>query len=137
MPKPVDIVVVIQREHDALAAETRIAQCPPIVAVNDIDHIAEVPRCLRDNHPTTVTALAGSKSAAFVVYCPSLQSTALWVATGNNDYRDDYLLYLNSTFMLGLSRMPEQYDVDHLYNRARAQLYGPAISARRTRHREG
>ncbi len=124
MKNPVDVAGVIQREHDALALETRIAQCPPIVAVNDVDEVARVPRCLRDNHATTVTALAGVNGAAFVVDCPSLESTALWVATTKNDYRDDYLLYLNSTYKLGLSEIPRQYDVDHLYNQARALLYG-------------
>jgi len=124
MSNPTDIAGVIRREHDALASETRIAQCPPIVAVNDMDDIGRIPRSLRDSHPTTVTALAGAKGAAFVVDCPSLDSTVLWVGTGNDDYRSDYAVYLNSIYKLKLPRVPAEYDVDHLYNRARAQMYG-------------
>lgn len=124
MKNPANVAEVIRREHDALALETRIAQCPPIVAVNDINEVARVPRCLRDSHPTSVTALAGAKGKAFVVDCPSLESTALWVGSANNDYRDDYLVYLNSKYKLEITQIPREYDVDHLYNQARALLYG-------------
>lgn len=119
-----DVAAVIQREHDALASETRLAQCPPIVAVNQMDDVGRVPSALRWNHPTTVTPLANAKGGAFVVDCPSLQSTALWVATANDAYRDDYLAYLNGTYHLNLSKVPAEYDVDHLYNRSRARMYG-------------
>ncbi len=123
MPNPADVGGVIQREHEALAAETRIAQCPPLVAVNNMDDVVRVPSNLRLEHATTVTALAGAKGS-FVVDCPSLQSTALWVGTGNDSYRDDYLLYLNSNYQLNLAKVPAEYDVDHLYNRSRARMYG-------------
>ncbi len=36
MGKPWDLAAVMQREKDALIAETRIAQCPPLVAVNNM-----------------------------------------------------------------------------------------------------
>ena len=55
--------------------------------------------------------------------CPSLQSTALWVGASNSYYRQDYLHFLNVTYGLGLSSIPTRYDVDHLYNRSRAQIY--------------
>jgi len=48
----------------------------------------------------------------------------LWLGTGDDDYRNDYLLYLNSTYDLGLTEIPKAYDVDHLYNRSRAKAYG-------------
>jgi len=124
MSNPVDVAGVIHREHSALAAETRIAQCPPIVAVNDMDDISRVPRVLRDAHATSVNRLAGARGPAFVVDCPSLDSTALWVGTGNDYYRDDYVVYLNAFYKLKLEKVPAEYDVDHLYNRARAQMYG-------------
>jgi hypothetical protein len=124
MLKPPDVAGVIQREHDALAAETRSAQCPPLVAVNNMDDVARVPSKLRWNHPATVTPLQNSRGLAFVVDCPSLESTALWVATGNDDYREDYLRYLRSAFQLDISKVPASYDVDHLYNRSRARMYG-------------
>ena len=100
-----------------------MAQCPPLVAVNNIDDVSRIPSSLRWNHPTTVTALAGAKGA-IVVDCPTLKSTALWVMTSNDDYRNDYRLYLNSTYDLGLEKVPAEYDVDHLYNRSRARMYG-------------
>ena len=124
MSNPVDVAGVIRREHDALAVETRITQCPPIVAVNDMDDVGRVPRVLRDAHATTVKSLAGTRGTAFVVDCPSLDSTALWVGTANDYYRDDYVVYLNSIYKFKLERVPAHYDVDHLYNRARAQMYG-------------
>src|SRR4051812_5783544 len=98
-----DVPSVIQREHDALAVETRIGKCPPLVAVNNMEDAARVPSKLRWDHATTVTALAGAKGAAFIVDCPSLNSTALWVGTGNDYYRDDYLAYLNGAYKLSLS----------------------------------
>ena len=70
-----------------------------------------------------MTVLKGAKGVAFVMDCPSLHSTALWVGTGNNDYRQDYLRFLNVTYGLGLTSIPARYDVDHLYNRSRAQTY--------------
>lgn len=124
MPKLADISTVLKREHDALAAETRISQCPPLVAVNDMDEVVRLPTNLRWNRSTTVTPLTAAKGTAFVVDCPSLESTALWAATDNGSYRPDYLQFLNSTFQLGLSAIPVPYDVDHLYNRSRAQIYG-------------
>ena len=124
MPKLPDIASVIKREHDALAAETKIAQCPPFVALNDMDDVARVPTKLRSNNPATVTALQGAKGSAFVVDCPSLQSTALWVGTNNDHYRTDYLGFLNSSYQLGLTSISAPYDVDHLYNRSRARVYG-------------
>lgn len=123
MPKLPDIAAVIKREQDALAAETRIAKCPPFVAVNDMDDVARLPTQLRWQRSTTVTPLSDAKGVAFVVECPSLNSTVLWVGTDNDYYRQDYLRFLNVTYQLGLSSIPAPYDVDHLYNRSRAQIY--------------
>jgi hypothetical protein len=123
MTNPSSVTEVIEREHDALAAETRLAQCPPLVAVNNIEDVAKVPTILRWNHPANVTKLEGAKGDAFVVDCPSLKSTALWVGTSNDHYRDDYLCYLTTTWGLQISKVPAEYDVDHLYNRRRARMY--------------
>ena len=119
-----NLAEVIEREKDALALETRMAQCPPLVAVNEMEDVARVPSKLRWNHPTTVTALAGAKGLAFVVDCPSLNSTVLWLGSYNKDYRKDYLHFLNTTYQLGITEIPKAYDVDHLYNQSRAQVYG-------------
>jgi hypothetical protein len=119
-----DIASVLKHEHDILALETQLAQCPPLVAVNDREDVARVPTRLRWRHGATVEALATAKGGAFVVDCPSLQSKVLWVATKNDFYREDYLTFLNRTYGLELSSLPSDHDVDHLYNRSRALTYG-------------
>ena len=124
MPNLPNIDAVIRREQDALAVETRIAQCPPFVAVNRMDDVAQLPTKLRWDHKATVEPLANAKGVAFLVNCESLNSTVLWVGTDNAQYREDYLSFLNTTYKLGISEIPAPYDVDHLYNRSRAQAYG-------------
>jgi hypothetical protein len=119
-----DVEDVIRREHDALAAESRLARCPPFVAVNNMEDVARSPRRLREDHPTNVIPLSGSTGAAFVVDCPSLESTALWVGTDNGNYAADYLLYLKSVYKLDIEKIPSAFDVDHLYNQKRASNYG-------------
>lgn len=118
-----DIYDVIRREQDALAAETRIANCPPYVAVNNLDDVLRTPTMLRVKHPALCRELSGSKGVAYIVDCPSLDSTALWVGTDNDKYRDDYRTFLNAVYRLNLTGIPKPYDVDHLYNRARGQNY--------------
>ena len=114
---------IVQADQDALAAETRAAQCPPFVAVNDLDIVRTVPTVLRSPHPVTITPLVPNSTKSYIVDCPTLQSKVLWVAPSNNDYRKDYLTFLNNTYALGLTALPGIYDVDHLYNRTRAQSY--------------
>lgn len=123
-PKPFDIHEVIRGEQKALAAETRISKCPPFVAVNKMDDVVNFPTSLRWSHKATVQRLPEAKGQAFVVDCPSLQSTVLWAGTNNDDYRDDYLRFLKTKHHCDLPKIPPPFDVDHLYNRARAQMYG-------------
>jgi hypothetical protein len=118
------VASVIQREHDAVAAETKIGQCPPLVATNDMENAAHLPSRLRSQHETKVKPLANAEGEAYVVDCPTLKSTVLWVATNNDSYRAEYLTFLNATYGLGLSSIPKPYDVDHLYNQTRAKGYG-------------
>ena len=124
MAGQLDIASVIEGEHEALAAETRIAKCPPIVAVNDIEEVTRVPSKLRWNHAATVRALPGANGRAFVVGCVSLKSSVLWASANSEDYREDYLRFLNVEYKLNIPKIPPPYDVDHLYNRSRALLYG-------------
>jgi hypothetical protein len=118
-----DVASVIRREHDAFIAETRMAQCPPFVAVNQMSVVAQYPSSLRRDHAATVTVLPQSRGKAFVVECPSLQSTCLWVGTENDSYREDYLRFLKTAYELQISAIPAGYDVDHMYNRSRALVY--------------
>ena len=123
MATTVSLASVIEQERNALAAETRVAQCPPLVAVNQIESVTQVPSKLRWNYPATVNELKGAKGTAWVVECPLLHSKVFWAGTDNDNYRKDYLLYLNTNYQLGLDAIPGIYDVDHLYNRSRAQMY--------------
>lgn len=115
---------IVKAEQDAVAVETRIAQCPPYVVVNDLEIVQTTPRELRDSHPVSISPLEPSSTRSFVVDCPSLQSKVMWVTTSNSEYRKDYLTFLNSAYNLGLTAIPKSHDVDHLYNRTRAQIYG-------------
>lgn len=121
---PTDLVSVIKAERDALAAETRIAHSPPFVAANDLHEVARLPVILRAHHPATVKPLAPAGSRAFVISCPSLESAALWVDTSSSRYVTDYLTFLNTEHGLTIDRVPPPFDVDHLYNAARARAYG-------------
>lgn len=124
MARLTSVAEVIRGEQDALARETRIAQCPPIVALNSMEGVARVPSSLRYYHKTSVSPLPKAKGAAFIVDCPSLSSTVLWVGTDNEHYRPDYLTFLNAAYELGIRAVPSPYDVDHLYNQSRARMYG-------------
>jgi hypothetical protein len=123
MPATANVDAIIRRERDALIAETRIAQCPPFVAVNNMNVVVQYPTALRSKHPAKVSQLKGSKGTAFVVECSSLQSTCLWVSAANENYREDYLQFLRSVHGLEIASIPGAYDVDHLYNRSRALVY--------------
>jgi len=124
MQKLPNLAAVIKREQDALATETKIAQCPPLVAVNQLEEVTRVPTALRWNNKTSVEALPQATGGAFVVDCPSLNSTALWVSTSNNYYRREYLTYLKVIYGLDIDAIQKPYDVDHLCNRSRAEAYG-------------
>ena|SRR5579864_1575035 len=124
---------VIRCERDGLAAETRLAGCPPFVAVNDLEDVAHYPSQFRHSYPAMVSSLSGSKGKAFVVECPSLKAEALWVGTDNDYYRDDYLVYLNARHGLKLSTIPKPFDVDHLLQPRAGDDIRPSLRAYSTR----
>ena len=121
--RPMTLPEIVKADQDALAAETRAAQCPPFVAVNELEIVRTMPSAFRAAHPVTITPLEPSSTRSYVVDCPSLHSKVLWVTTANNQYREDYLAFINRTHSLTLTAIPKSYDVDHLYNRTRAQSY--------------
>jgi len=118
-----DLHSIVNAEREFVAGETRVAQCPCIVAVNNLDDLARVPSRLRWFHPATITPLSGAKGGAFVLACPSLSTAALWVATENDYYRADYVTFLNQHYGMQMESIPAPWDVDHLYNRERARQY--------------
>jgi len=114
------------QERNGLCSETRLSGVLPFVAVNDPAIIARVPTILRSRHPATIRPLSGSRSGALIQDCPSLGYNSLWVATENDNYQSDYLLFLGSQLPQTLAAIPRGFHVDHLYNRARARQYGLA-----------
>jgi hypothetical protein len=48
--------------QEALAAETRIANCPPYVAVNVLDDVVRTPTMLRVKHPPLAESCQGPKA---------------------------------------------------------------------------
>jgi hypothetical protein len=113
---------VLRTEQEIFSTETRIAQCPPYIAINDLDELCRTPSILRYQHPAHVEPLSNEKQT-FILVCPSLGGKTLWVETSNNNYRRAYLNFLKSAHALDLEDLPSEYDVDHLYNQSRAQAY--------------
>ena len=128
MPSTTDLTSILADEQDALAAETRLSKVPPYVAVHDMGQVATTPSIFRNDHPATVRPLANARGGSMIVDWPSLSSKALWIDLNadkhDNYYKTDYVLFLNTEYQLGMDNIPETFDVDHLYNEARARNYG-------------
>lgn len=126
---------VMAREREALMTEYLFeqglarVQVPPYSAVPDFDVLIRTPTSLRTRHPVRVDELSSAKRGrAFVQICPSLNYKFLWVHADNDDYRADYVTFLQNYYGMTIQALPEAYHVDHLYNRARArQLALPYI----------
>ncbi len=126
---------VMAREREALMTEYLFeqglarVQVPPYAAVPDFDVLVRTPTTLRTRHPVRVDELPGAKRGrAFVQICPSLNYRFLWVHADNDEYRADYVTFLQNHYGMSIQALPEAYHVDHLYNRARArQLALPYI----------
>jgi hypothetical protein len=126
---------VMAREREALMTEYLFeqglarVQVPPYSAVPDFEVLIRTPTTLRTRHPVRVDELSGARRGrAFVQICPSLNYKFLWVHADNDDYRADYVTFLQNHYGMSIQALPEAYHVDHLYNRARArQLALPYI----------
>ena len=96
-------------------------QVPPYCAVPDFQVLEKTPTFLRTRYPIRIQALAGREGKAWVQVCDGLKYKFLWAHVDDDDYRDDYLKFLVNHHGIKISAIPDDYHVDHLYNRARAR----------------
>lgn len=127
------LAAVKDRERDALLAEYLFpngvlgnVQVPPYAAIPDIRTLTTTPSQLRARHPVFIEPFPGNDTAAgFVQLCPGLDYKFLWLLPEDEGYRTTYEAFLRKYH--GLADMPGGYDVDHLFNRARASDFGLAF----------
>lgn len=119
---------IIEIERTALTTEFLYPvglaqiQVPPYVAVPDFETLQRTPTILRAKHPISIAELPGAKPQHAVVQeCKSLSYKFLWTHVDNNNYRADYLKFLQLHHGLKIQALPTELHVDHLYNRARAR----------------
>lgn len=120
---------VMRYESDAILAEWR-ASCEqredilPYAGVPDPEELTKTPTRLRAAHPVQLVPLPDQdQKMAFVQVCPSLKYKFLWAHMDNTAYRDDYGRFLK-IFHGVTEELPKGIVADHLYNRARARVFG-------------
>jgi hypothetical protein len=111
-------------EREALKREMQLSGLLPFVALNDLDWGMKVPSSMREKHPARVAPLPEAQGKAFVQTCESLHYKSVWIRTDDDEYADRYRSFLNAELGQNLDGIPSEYHVDHLFNRARAKLYG-------------
>lgn len=117
---------VRQHERDALLGEyvfgngvSGTIHVPPYTAIPSINILISTPSQLRTRHPITIEPFPGSDvMQGFVQHCPSLGYKFLWLRPEDEGYRATYEAFLQRHYNIPM--MPSGYDVDHLFNRARA-----------------
>jgi hypothetical protein len=114
---------IVETERAGILAEIALTNVLPLIAVNDITILRNVPSIARWNAPATLHALdAGDPAKGWVLDCPRLQYKSFWALTTDDKYRDHYKEFLwNEHRYDGL--VPGDLDVDHLFNRARGSIY--------------
>ena len=126
----VTLADVQKQERDALLGEYLYPEgilgnlkASPYAAVPAISSLATTPSAIRSKHPVVIEPFPGnSTSKGFVQYCPSLGYKFLWLRPEDDDYLTTYKAFLKRHH--GIGHMPKGYDVDHLFNRARASGLG-------------
>jgi hypothetical protein len=108
-------------ERDGLMADYVLGKAPPYSAVPNFQILLRTPLILRNRYPLHLEELRGRQpGSAFVVSCKGLNYKFLWVHVDNNNYHDDYNLFLKDHHGLNL-KLPDTLHVDHLYNQKRAR----------------
>jgi hypothetical protein len=101
------------------------ANVPPYAAIPDFEVLKTTPRYLRIKHPVQISELFGTQRGhAFIQSCPTLGYNFLWTHVDNNNYRADYVLFLQQQYKMSVTALPETHHVDHLFNRERARDRG-------------
>ncbi|PZW40084.1 hypothetical protein C8P66_12553 [Humitalea rosea] len=110
---------VRNQERDAILGEYLVADVPPYTAIPDISVLMATPSVLRAKHPLGIEAFPRASTAqGFVQICPSLGYKFLRLPPDDDNYLATYKSFLKKHH--GLGDVPSGYDVDHLFNRARA-----------------
>lgn len=95
---------------------------PPYAAIPNFDVLKSTPRFLRARHPLQIFEVSGARRGhAYVQSCPSLGYNFLWTHVDNDNYRPDYVLFLQQQYGMSVTALPETHHVDHLFNRERAR----------------
>lgn len=119
-----NLTAIIDGERVGIVAEIGLTQILPIVALNDIGLLHTVPGVARWKAPATVRPLNSQKPGdGWVLDCPTLKYKSFWALAADNDYRDHYKAFLLAEHHYA-GPLPDDLHVDHLYNRARALMYG-------------
>lgn len=124
---------VQRQERDALLGEYLYPEgvlgnlnVPPYAAIPAISILATTPSAIRSKHPVVIEPFPDSgASKGFVQLCPSLGYRFLWLRPEDDNYLTMYKAFLKRHH--GIGDMPKGYDVDHLFNRARAIDLGLAF----------
>jgi hypothetical protein len=98
------------------------ANVPPYAAIPNFDVLKETPRYLRGRHPIRVVEISSAqRGQAFAQICPTLSYKFLWTHVDNNNYRADYISFLQEHYEMSILALPDTHHVDHLYSRERAR----------------
>ena len=112
---------VRSRERDALLGEylNPLAQVPPYVAISNISDLTNTPSFLRAKYPLAIEPFPESDMTnGFVQHCPSLGYKFLWLRPEDKGHLSKYKAFLRRFY--DIHNIPDCYEVDHLFNRARA-----------------
>jgi hypothetical protein len=122
---------VMTNEREALMTEYCFpegfakTQVPFYCAVADFEILKHTPSQLRSRFPIQMIPLSPQhRGKSFVQICPGLGYKFLWAHSANDEYRDDYLVFLRDHHKLPISQLPPSCHVDHLFNRERAKAQG-------------
>ncbi len=92
---------------------------PPYVAIPEISILTSTPSAIRQVHPLVIKPFpTPDLNCGFVQICPTLNYVFLWLPPEDEHYRDVYGQFLDAYH--GVKEPMTGFDVDHLFNRARA-----------------
>lgn len=113
---------VHNKERRSLVEEGALDVILPYAAVADLETILSTPSTLRRTHPSTLRPLPGAHpQSARIQDCPTLNYRFLWCHVDNSSYRRHYLRFLQHEHGWSGEKIPIDWHVDHIFNRARAK----------------
>ncbi|MDB5416307.1 MAG: hypothetical protein JWR10_4642 [Rubritepida sp.] len=112
--------VLVQLQAGLVAESERMNRLPVIVAALNLDILKTF--WLHKPQPPVVFSTFGSGGQAVVQSGPG--GDVLWMDPAASGYRDTFGRFLRQHWHVTASLTNSGYDVDHMYNRARARQYG-------------